>query len=337
MGPITMATIIDVAKRAGVSKSTVSRVLTNSGRIDADTKKRVIKAMEELGYQPSRAAQTLRNKKTKLIAVLVPRVSNHFFSTLIQGMEREAVKHDYQIVLCNTGNDPKKEYNYLKMLENHQIDGLILTAFRNPVELIQQFSSFGPIILVEEYTKDDIFPTITIDHQEAAYKATEHLIKLGHQHIGMVNGPEESIITKDREKGFLKALETYHIPIQEKWICFESFGIQQGRRYIQRVLNNDFYPTAVFAGNDELAVGVIQEAKQQGLDVPQDLAVVGFDDQDIATIIEPNLTTIKQPVEQLGEKAMLLLIDTLQGNKNISKKKILETKLIIRESCGMRV
>jgi LacI family repressor for deo operon, udp, cdd, tsx, nupC, and nupG len=332
-----MATILDVARKVGVSKSTVSRVLTNSGRVDFETKQRVLAAIKELGYQPSRAAQTLRNKKTKLIAVLVPRISNHFFARLIQGMEYEAVKHGYQIMLCNTENDAEKELQYLKMLENYQVDGIVLTAFRNPIEAIQPFTSFGPIILVEEYTKDNLFPTVTINHQKAAYQATKHLIKLGHQQIGMVNGPEESIITRDREKGFRQALETYRIPIQEEWICFGSFGIQQGKGYIQRLLNNDFYPTAVFAGNDELAVGVIQEAKQQGLDVPQDLAVVGFDDQDIATIIEPNLTTIKQPIEQLGEKAMSLLIDTLHGNKNISKKMILETKLIIRESCGMTV
>jgi LacI family repressor for deo operon, udp, cdd, tsx, nupC, and nupG len=331
-----MTTIFDVAQRAGVSKSTVSRVLTNSSRVDLETKQRVLEAVKALDYQPSRAAQTLRNKKTKLIAVLVPRIANQFFASLLEGMEREAVKHDYQVVLCNTEGDSQKELKFLKMLEHHQFDGMAFTAFRSPIDSIVQYTSFGPIILVEEYTQDNLLPTVTINHQAAAYQATEHLIKLGHQSLGMINGPIESVISQDREKGFRQALEDYNLRVNEKWLVYDSFGIEQGKLYLQKLGRTGFYPTAVFAGNDELAVGVIQQAKAQGLNVPHDLAIVGFDDQEIATVIEPQLTTVRQPIEQLGEQAMALLIDALQGKQTYSDKLILDTQLIIRASCGAR-
>ncbi|RBW68207.1 LacI family DNA-binding transcriptional regulator [Bacillus taeanensis] len=331
-----MATILDVAKKAGVSRSTVSRVLTNSKRVDPETKQRILAAMKELGYKPSRAAQTLRNNKTKLIAVLVPRISNNYYAALLQGMEREVAGHDYQVILCNTENDSKKELQYLKMLENNQVDGIVLTTFRNPNETVKKFAAFGPIILVGEYHDGNLFFSVSVNHQEAAYQAVEHLIKLGHKKIGMINGPKESVISRDREKGFREALEFYDIPVNEKWVLFDSFGIQQGKRYMKELLNTNDYPTAVFAGNDELAVGVIQEAKKQGLEVPKDLAVVGFDDQEMATVIEPNLTTVKQPIEQLGEKAAALIIDILQEKQEVSKRTVLETTLLIRESCGMK-
>lgn len=329
-----MATILDVAKKAGVSKSTVSRVLTNSNQVDPETKQRILTVMKELGYKPSRAAQTLRNNKTKLIAVLVPRISNNYYASLLQGMERVSAEHDYQVILCNTENDPKKELQYLNMLENHQVDGIVLTTFRNTTDTMKKFIAYGPIILVGEYYDGDLFSSVSINHEKAAYQAVEHLISQGHSKIGMINGGKESVIVKDRAKGFRQALAFRHIPVNEEWVLFDSFGIQQGKNYLNELLKLKDFPTAIFAGNDELAVGVIKEAKKHGLHVPNDLAIVGFDDQEISTVIDPTLTTVKQPIEQLGEIAATLIIDQLQGKVGLPKRTVLETTLLIRESCG---
>lgn len=327
-----MTTIIDVAEKAGVSKSTVSRVLTNSSDVDPKTKKKVLAAIQELGYQPSRAAQVLRNKKTKLIAVLVPRISNAVFAELMQGIENEAAKHQYNVLLCDTDYKAEKEMNYLKLIQNGQVDGIIMAAYHNEIAVIRDFQKFGPIVLAGEYTEENIFPTVAIDHQKAAYQLTEHLIKQGHQSIGMVSGSRSSIISRDREKGFHQAMVDYNVPVNKAFIKALSFGIQQGRDYIQTLLAEGTIPSAIFAANDELAVGIIQEAKKQGLRVPEDLAVVGFDDQPIATIVEPELTTIRQPFRQLGEKAVELLMKSFEHEA--AGKEMLETKLVIRDSCG---
>jgi DNA-binding LacI/PurR family transcriptional regulator len=330
-----MPTILDVAEKAGVSRSTVSRVLTNSNRVGQETKQKVLAAMKELGYQPSRAAQVLRNKKTMLIAVLVPRIANSIFAELLQGIESEAAKYQYHVLLCNTDYNAEKELHYLQMLQNGQVDGIIMTSYHNNIDVIRQFQRFGSIVFAGEYIEKSIFPTVAIDHREAAYQVTEHLIKNGYTSIGMVNGPLASIIPRDREKGFLKAMADYNIPVNREWVIGLSFGIQYGQEYMKTLLTRGTLPTAVFAANDELAVGVIQEAKETGIRVPEDLAVVGFDDQPMATIINPKLTTIQQPIRQLGAKAIQLMIRAF--NSGLVEREILETKLVIRKSCGTNV
>ncbi|MNH78928.1 Catabolite control protein A [compost metagenome] len=331
-----MANILDVAAKAGVSRSTVSRVINNSERVDAETRKNVLQAMKDLNYQPSRVAQSLRNQKTYLIAVLVPRLSNPFYARLMQGIESQALAHGYHIILCNTGFDPDKEFEYLKLLEHAQVDGIIITAFRSSLETVQSFKKFGPIVLVGEYLDNDLFPTVTVDYQKAAYAATEHLLKLGHRQIGLAVGSLDSVINRDREMGYRKALADYGVPVSEDWIRASAVGLDEGRQFLRSLLSSRGLPTAVFAASDELAVGIIQEAKKQNIAVPVELAVVGFDDLPIASIVEPQLTTIAQPTEEIGVRSMSLLLDCLKGKSITERRIILETQLTIRDSCGSR-
>lgn len=332
-----MVTIIDVAKKAGVSKSTVSRVITNSPGVNLETKEIVMKAIKELDYQPSRAAQTLRNKKTNLIAVLIPRISNPYYSELMQAIEQESAKYNYQVTLFNTENDPVKEIQYLKMLENHYVDGVILTSFRGSMEILQDYQQYGPIVFVGESGGKHNFPTIRSNNKEAAYSATKHLIDLGHRHIGIVTGPDYSSISHERLKGFYQAMDDHNLQINHKWVSFSTYGIQQGKKYIKNLINNQLFPSAVFATNDELAVGIIQQAKELGIRVPQDLAVVGFDNQQIATVIEPSLTTVEQPIQQIGSQAVALLMDSLNGETKNSIEITLKSKLLVRDSCGKKL
>lgn len=329
--------ILDVAGRAGVSRTTVSRVINESDRVDESTRRKVLQAMQELNYQPSRVAQSLRIRKTHMIAVLVPRVSNPFYSILMQGIESEAAKHGYHVILCSTENDPKKELHYLRMIEHHQVDGILMMAFRNDLDKVCSFEAYGPIVLIGEYTENDRFPSVTVDYDAGAYTAVEHLLKLGHRRLGMVTGSRKSPIALDRESGFRRALADYGVPVREEWVRETSYGISNGFHYAQELLGDRERPTAVFAGNDELAVGVIQAVKGHGLRVPEDMAVVGFDGQLIGTIVEPNLTTVVQPIEELGSTGMSLLISRLKNEAVHTGRVILPTELSIRDSCGAKL
>ncbi|MCZ8517087.1 LacI family DNA-binding transcriptional regulator [Paenibacillus filicis] len=332
-----MANILDVAVHAGVSRTTVSRVINDNDRVDDETRNKVLKSMKELGYRPSRLAQSLRKQKTGMIAVLVSRVSNPVNSILLQGIEDEAAKHGYNVILCNTENDAHKELKYLKMSQDQQVDGIIMTGIRNDYELVQSFEQYGPIVMISQYTEHDIFPAVTVDNFAAAYTATKHLVKLGHRKIGMVSGKRQSMILRDREAGFRKALSDSNIPLIEEWVKETTgFTIMNGKRYVDELFLAEERPTAVFAANDELAVGVIQGVKERGLTVPRDMAVVGFDGQFICTVIEPHLTTMAQPIEQLGSLGMSLLVQKLRGEMIHTQRIVLKTELIIRNSCGAK-
>lgn len=327
-----MPTILDVAKKAGVSRSTVSRVLTNSNRVDPETRKKVFAAMKELNYQPSQAARNLRRQETKLIAVLIPCISNPFFGSLVQGMEEVAVKKGYHVILCNTGEDPILEIEYLRMLERKQVDGIIMTAHRNPLEKVKSFLKFGPIVFASEYTEDDSLPAVIIDNSEAAGKVTEHLIMKGHRRIGFINGPEHIILCRDRQEGYLHMLEKYDIPVSDGLILCSDFTMEGGFKSAKHLLDLEEKPTAIFATNDEMAVGVIQAVQEQGLRVPQDVAVAGFDNIQISQVVQPNLTTIDQPIFQIGVKSMELLMSCLEETVLEETRIKLKANLCIRNS-----
>lgn len=327
-----MPTILDVAEKAGVSRSTVSRVLTNSGRVDPETKQKVLAAMKELNYQPSQVARNLRRKETNLIAVLIPCISNPFFGSLVQGMEEVAVKKGYHVILCNTGEDPVRQMEYLQMLERKQVDGVILTSLRNPLGEVRSYLQHGPIVLASEYVEDNSLPAVVIDNIKAAERVTEHLILKGHKRIGFINGPEHIILCRDRQKGYIQMMENYEISVSHDLITCSDFTIEGGFACAKQLLALEEKPSAIFAANDEMAVGVIQAVQEQGLRVPQDVAVVGFDNVQVSKVVQPNLTTIDQPIFQLGVKSMELLMSCLDGDVLEGKRIVLEANLCIRES-----
>lgn len=327
-----MPTILDVAKKAGVSRSTVSRVLTNSNRVDPETKQKVLAVMKELNYQPSQVARNLRRQETKLIAVLIPGISNPFFGSLVQGMEEVAIKKGYNVILCNMGEDPVRQMEYLQMLERKQVDGVILTALRNPLDEVKAYLQYGPIVLASEYVEDDSLPAVVIDNIKAAERVTEHLIMKGHKRIGFINGPEHIILCRDRQEGYIQTLEKYEISASHDLIMSSDFTIKGGFECAKQLLELEEKPSAIFAANDDMAVGVIQAVQERGLRVPQDVSVVGFDNVQISRVVQPNLTTIDQPIFQIGIKSMELLMSCLEGNVLEDKRTVLEANLCIRES-----
>ncbi|WP_332695297.1 LacI family DNA-binding transcriptional regulator [Halalkalibacter lacteus] len=328
-----MATIKEVAELAGLSRTTVSRVINNEPFVTEEKRKLVLEAMDQLGYVPNSSAQRLRKNKTETVAVLISRIINPFFSRLVDEMELIASKSGFKLILCNTRCNKENELKYLEMLKTKQVDGIILVSIENKWEDIEPFCQYGPIIMCNEYHDDATIPVIRLDQVKGGYIGTKHLIDLGHKRIAYCGGDMSGHLSQDRQKGYWKAMEEAGLPVYKSWEFPDSFGICDGRSVLQSILELENRPTAVFTGSDEVAVGVILEAKERGLQVPDDMAVVGFDNQPLAEVIDPPLTTIEQSVNEIGKKAMEVMFDVIDNKRKIEKSiDYLPIKLIVRQS-----
>ncbi|WP_408007000.1 LacI family DNA-binding transcriptional regulator [Pseudalkalibacillus sp. A8] len=326
-----MITIADVANHAGLSRATVSRVINNRPYVSEEKKKLVRNAMDELGYYPNSSAQRLRNQKTNIIAVLVPRLTNPFFINIIEGIEKIATESGLQLLICQTKSDKQKELNYFTLLRTKQVDGIILTSLENDWEQFSPYVDYGPIILCNEYYDNATVPMIRLNQYEGSYIGARHLIDRGHRKIGYCGGGTSGL-SKDRKNGLKKALEEAGLSLNPNRIFHKRHSIEDGRELMKEITAMEDRPTAIFTNSDEVAAGIIKESKELGLKVPDDLAVIGFDNQPIAELIEPRLTTIDQPSEEIGEKAMETMVAVLHQQKIDTNLKGLTLKLIVRES-----
>ncbi|OIK13728.1 LacI family DNA-binding transcriptional regulator [Bacillus sp. MUM 13] len=327
-----MVRIVDVAKKANVSTATVSRVISNSGTVKKDTTERVLKAIDSLNYQPNILARQLRRLETKTILVIVPDITNTFFSKVLRGIEAVAIANGYQVLLGDAQNDADRESGYLNILKQRKADGMLLLTAKNNGQAIEEIAKQFPVVLACEYIEGSQIPTVSIDNVSSARKATRHLIELGHEKIGFLSGPFNSVLGRDRYKGFQQALAQSGLPTDSLLVQEGDFSFESGINLMQKFLAIDEPPTAIFAANDEMAIGAIKAIKAKGLSVPDDISIVGFDDIKFASIYEPALTTIAQPSFEIGEKAMELLLQLINDNSIDKKQYILEDKLIIRDS-----
>lgn len=328
-----MVTISDVAKLANVSTATVSRVLSNSGNVKKETTEKVLEAIQKLNYQPNILARQLRKLETKTILVVVPDITNTFFSKILRGIEHVAIENDYEVLLGDTGNNVERERVYLDILRQKKADGMILLTARLESHLLEEIASEFPVVLACEYLEGSTIPTVSIDNVSSARKATEYLINLGHRRIGFISGPLNVILSRDRLKGFRQAMAQHNIPIESFLVQEGDFSFESGYNMMMKFLALDQPPTAVFAANDEMAIGAIKAIKSKGLHVPDDISVVGFDDIQFASIYEPALTTISQPMFEIGKKAMELLIKLINKDQLEKNQYILRDRLIIRDTC----
>jgi LacI family repressor for deo operon, udp, cdd, tsx, nupC, and nupG len=331
-----MTTMKDVAKLAKVSDATVSRVFSDPDAVSDKTKQIVLDAADELNYELNVLARNLRKMKTEIIMVILPDISNPFFSKIVRGIESVAMENNYKILLGDTKNDLVLEKEYLKNLDQKYADGVISLTARIDSKLIREISEKYNMVLACEYIDEASVPTVSIDNVEGAYKATKHLINLGHKRIAHISGPKNVILSQDRLKGYKKALSDHNIKIDGDLINEGDFGYKSGYKNMSKLLKLDKAPTAVFADSDQMAIGAIKAIKSHGLKVPDDFAVVGFDNIEIASIYEPSLTTVCQPMYEIGVKAMQLLLDILEKKERENIKIKLESKLIIRDSCGYK-
>ncbi|TFE00624.1 LacI family DNA-binding transcriptional regulator [Jeotgalibacillus salarius] len=332
-----MVKMVDVARLANVSTATVSRVLRNPESVKEHTRLKVLNSIEELNYQPNVLARHFRRNKTNTILVIVPNIANTIFSQIVRGIEATASEKNFRVLLGNTNRDVEKEYDFLNLLHQRQVDGLILLSGKIDHDILSELKDKYPLVLASEYVDDVEIATVCIDNIKSSFEATEHLIKQGHKRIGHISGPMNSLLSFDRLSGYNQALKEYHIDESKDLIREGDFSYETGYQQMCELLILPEPPTAVFAANDEMAMGAINASKKKGLSVPKDLAVVGFDNIRFSSIFDPGVTTIAQPAVEMGNIAMELLLQKLDDPDFENKRITLKSELIIRESCGSNI
>ncbi|MBN2619372.1 MAG: LacI family DNA-binding transcriptional regulator [Spirochaetales bacterium] len=326
--------ITDIAKLAGVSKATVSRVLNNSKPVSDEIRSRVLEVVKETNFKPSQLARSLSSKQTKLIGVIVPDISNPVFSQIINGIEVEAYKKGYNVLLCNSNNKEDTELNYLEVLLNKEIDGLIYNGFKITDNLKLKLKEFHvPVVMTGIGEEQSNFPVIKIDNFKAANDAVSFLIQKGHKKIGMIHGPvNDPLSGKLRLEGYYQALKDNNLEVEKNFIQEGNYKISSGYKSMTNILSLVEKPTAIFCANDEMAIGAIKCIIDHGYKVPNDYSIIGFDNIELSEIYSPSLTTISQSFYNEGESAMRVIISMLNKDKHIPKEIVHDHKLIERET-----
>ncbi len=327
------ATIRDVARMSGVSVATVSRILNNLTGYSEETKKRVEKVMVELDYSPNAIARGLTNKQTSTIGVLIPSVSSRFAAKLLQGIEMASYSLRHSVIVCNTQSDGERTMEYLKVLKEKRIEGLIFVSEWLKDEYAEVIGRMGvPVVLASTISPAYHLPYVKVDDKQAAYDAVEYLIKKGHRKIGLISGSEDDHIAGlPRIEGYIAALEEYGIPVNKDLIVYGDFHFKSGITGCEVLFERDPEITAFFATSDEMALGVISCAYHRGIKIPEDLSIIGFDDTEDAEMSIPPLTTIHQPVTDIGRIAAELLIRKSEFNESV----IVPHRIIERKTVGI--
>lgn len=329
-----MATINEIARLCNVSRTTVSRVLNNQPYVSKEKREQILHVINQLDYTPSGLARNFRAKKNYIIAISIPRIDHPFFAQLIKGaVSFNALEKNYKVLIFQTFYNKKIELKVLDLLKKKEIDGVILCSLENKWGLIEPYLKEGPILLCNEYHDSAPIPIIGYDEFDASYKAVKYLIEKGHRKIGFCYDLSYSQAQKERKAGYLKALSDYDLPYTDEWFFGEAFNIEDGLRIFEELLNVKEKPTALYTGNDQVAAGVIKKAILSGYKVPDDLAVIGYDNQLICEVTTPTITTIEIPIIELGQQVVLELLKHIEEDVELKREVMkLPTKLIIRES-----
>ena len=324
-------TIRDVARQAGVSHQTVSRVINGSEDVLPETRAIVEAAIEELGYRPSAIARSMARGLTHTLAIISPNLTDYTFASVIEGAEVEARQHDY-FVLSSSASDPQAFRGLVDELVGHRrVDGLIVI---NPYadERYQLMPKDFPVVFVGARSHDENVCSISLDDDKVAYEATQHLISLGHKRIALVTGPMEEDCSQDRLAGFQRALNEAGIPFEQSLMFEGDWSATSGSEALADFVKKGNLPTAVFAQNDRMAMGVMRAARDANLKVPDQLSVIGVDDMPLSSYFDPPLTTMRQDMPLIGQEAIRKLIDIIQ-NKTVEQTVLkLPAQLVVRQS-----
>jgi LacI family transcriptional regulator len=305
---IVNVTIYDVAREANVSMATVSRVVNGNPNVKPSTRKKVLEAIERLGYRPNAVARGLASKKTTTVGVIIPDISSIFFAELARGIEDIATMYKYNIILSNSDQNKDKELHLLNTMLGKQVDGILFMGGYISEEHVTEFKkSPVPIVLAATIEENNIIPSVNIDYEQAAYDAVAFLIEKGHKRIAYVTGPADDPINNKKLAGYRRALEQHGLTYDESLVIEGDYSYDSGIEAYEKIAELDEQPTAVFVGTDEMALGVIHSAQDHGVNIPEQLEVVGFDNTRLATMVRPRLTTVVQPMYDIGAVAMRLL------------------------------
>lgn len=332
-------TLKDVAEKLNISVSTVSRVVNNKSYVNPKTREKVLKALEELNYSPNQVARSLKNKSTNTVGIVIPDISEDFFSYVIKGIDHVLVENGYSIILCDTGEKAEREELYLNLLIEKQVDGLILATVSKNHTLIQNIMNRGtPVIFIDNLPKlKSGYDSVIIDNAKASYMAVEHLIELGHRNIGIIAGKQDETTGYERLAGYKKALQENNFNIDENLIAIGDFKEKSGYDNMKMLLEKNSSMSAVYVTSSKMTYGAIKAIKEKGLRIPEDIALIGFDVHDPSGLITPSITTILQPEENIGKSAAELILKKLKEKEQEYHQKIVhEPQILIRDSCGAK-
>lgn len=327
-------TIKDVAKAAGVSVATVSRVLSSPDVVRPKTREHVLQVVKDMNYQPNVLARQLRVQATKTIIVIVPTIENSFLRGIISGIGSEAEQQGYQMLIADLQSQPSLEEYYFEAIQQRQVDGIISLSANMTQKLVQQIAEKYPLVMAAQCISDYTIPSVSIDNVAASRALMTHLLRLGHRHIAHITASPVQLPYQDRLNSYTSMLEEYNIPVDPELISYGEPTITGGYNQMWMLLARQKKITAVFAAGDTMAIGAMKALKDQGLRVPEDCAVVGFDDIDLSAFWTPALTTIHQPKEMIGKIAFRKLLALMQNQPITNSQEYLPYELIIRESCG---
>ncbi len=335
---MSQASIKDVAKLAGVSIATVSRCVNNPEVVRADTLRRVQSAIDSVNYSPNTLARDFRSGKTRTILVVMPSVGDPFFADIMQGIREIASQSNYNILIREHTGNQLEQSEFSTLLQSTHTDGVILLASLSPVasEYIHSKQRRIPIVIGCEVVSADLtgLPCVHLDNVKAAKQATQHLISLGHERIAFISGHENSLLTADRQQGFIDAMTEAGLEVSQDCLRFGNMTIEGAAQATQALMALAAAPTAIFCANDEMALGCLHQLSKLGVAVPQQVSVMGFDNIRYSAISQPPLTTIEQPAKTIGQRTATRLLAEINGESPTNQESIelVEHQLIVRSS-----
>ena len=330
-----MATMKEVAKLAGVSVATVSRVLNDKPNVSPELRSRVLQAVEKLNYQRNRVARSLRAKTSLIIGLIISDIQNPFFTSVVRGVEDVAYDHGYTLLLCNSDEDPAKERLYIDIMLAEKVAGVIIS----PVAEVDNYSNVllqagVPVVAMDRRMRDLEVDTVIVNNVEGVYQAIGHLIERGHRRIGFIGGPTRTTTGRERQEGYQKALAEHGLGLEQVLVKIGDFKQDSGYQMACQLLEMDDPPTAIFTANNLMTLGALNAIHEKKLSIPQEVAIVGFDDMSWAQSLAPPLTAVAQPTYELGRTAADLLLRRIGDPNRPTEQICLEANLVVRESSG---
>lgn len=328
-----MATIKDIAKRVGVSTATVSHVINKTRFVSEGLKQKILQAIQELNYQPNAIARSLVKRKTHTIGIIISDIMNPFYTAIVRGIEDVTYKSGYNVMLCNTDEDPEKERLYVQVLLEKRIDGLaISTAFRDGIHPLLPQLKMIPLVNIVRKMKGLSADAVMGDNIGGAYKAIEHLIELGHRRIGIISGPSGLSSGAERLKGCKEAFEDHRLTIDHGLIKFGDFKKESGYHLTKEIFLRSDPPTAIFVTNNQMTIGALSALNELKMRIPEDISLISFDDMEWYSFLNPPITTVEHSPYLMGKKAGELLLQRISKKRKKPKKVLFQSNLIIRKS-----
>jgi DNA-binding LacI/PurR family transcriptional regulator len=328
----------DVARLAGVSMATVSRVLTRPELVNPATRDRVRNAADALHYRPSRVARRLRRQtaRANLLGLIVPDIQNPFFADVVRGVENVAQQHGYMVFLGNSDEDRAKEQRYLELMRAESVDGLTLLPSSDIEPIVAEFASAGiPVVCVDRRLPTVNVDTVIADNVRGAYEAVEHLLRVGHRRIGFLQGRAQLSTSRERRQGYRRALEAAGLEFDDALVREGDSRPESGRTLTHELLTQERPPSALLVGNNPMTLGALEAIHRLGLRIPEDVAIIGYDDMPWALAFEPPLSAVRQPGYEIGRRATELLLQRIADPTRSTTLLLLQPELVVRRSCGV--